>query len=83
MVLTYLEHCATEDALAGGCIRERWQFAPGLGVVSIEVLSASTTWDGLCTRAELGVKQCHSFAEINARRVEDSYAPVAGYSSCP
>jgi hypothetical protein len=70
LAITYREHCASADALADGCIRERWRFAPGLGLVSVEVLSQSTTWEGLCTRDGKSSKQCYRFEDINAYRVE-------------
>jgi len=66
---TQLEHCDTPTSLSNGCIRERWGWAPGIGLVSIDVLSASTTWDGLCTLDHNGANQCYTFDQINIKRV--------------
>jgi hypothetical protein len=69
LLVTQLEHCTSETELSDGCVRERWGWAPGLGLVSIDVLSASTTWDGLCTRDRNGIGRCYTFDQINIMRV--------------
>jgi hypothetical protein len=66
---TQMEHCDTPTSLSNGCIREKWGWAPGIGLVSIDVLSASTTWDGLCTLDQNGANQCYTFAQIDIKRV--------------
>jgi hypothetical protein len=69
LFITQLEHCTTPTDLGNGCIREKWGWAPGMGLISIDVLSASTTWDGLCTLDHNGVKRCYTFDQINIKRV--------------
>jgi hypothetical protein len=66
---TQMEHCATPTSLSGGCDRERWGWAPGIGLISVAILSASTTWEGLCTLDSSGANQCYNFDQIDIRRV--------------